>query len=161
MGAWLHGYVIIFTRAPRKIRVLRGQTSETHCGIRSGWSPRRGRSQFFEPPTRHLDFCFKANIANSPKIRSARSAERSRSEAGRNYSIDRLPPLPSSASGCWDGISKFNTTLVSKQDNNLIRGLSVTKWMSQFCFKAFNPNGHIFNKIAECQLTNLFQIVAT
>ena len=37
-------------RAPRKIRVLRGQTSETHCGIRSGWGPRRGRSQFFVAP---------------------------------------------------------------------------------------------------------------
>jgi hypothetical protein len=37
-------------RAPRKIRVPCGLTSETHCGNLSEWSPRLRQGQFFEVP---------------------------------------------------------------------------------------------------------------
>ena len=39
-------------RAPRKIRVPRGLTSETHCSNWSGWGPRPRQGLFFEVPYR-------------------------------------------------------------------------------------------------------------
>jgi len=58
---WRDKYQKKESRAPRKIRVLRGQTSQTLCDVKSGWGPRRGKSQFFEAPSRTIRVVSPAN----------------------------------------------------------------------------------------------------